>query len=145
MMVSSEPFGEATHRVTRTDAELLQAARQDPQAFRELYERYATWMRSWFLRHTGSESAALDLTAETFAQAFGAARRFRDEAGGSAAPSLVGLRRNLLRPHPPRPVPQASPHRDGRSRASRRPDRLRRVRGLRAGRRARRSGQAGPA
>src|SRR3954470_8693337 len=97
MMVSSEPFGEATHRVTRTDAELLQAARQDPQAFRELYERYATWMRSWFLRHTGSESAALDLTAETFAQAFGASRRFRDLADGSGAPWLFGIARNLLR------------------------------------------------
>jgi RNA polymerase sigma-70 factor (ECF subfamily) len=83
--------------VTRTDAELLRAARHDPQAFRELYERYAAWMRSWFLRHTGSESAALDLTAETFAQAFGAARRFRDEAGGSAAPWLFGIGRNLLR------------------------------------------------
>ena len=93
----SEPSGEATHRVTRTDAELLLAARQDPQAFRELYERYAAWIRSWFLRHTGSESAALDLTAETFAQAFGAAGRFRDEADGSAAPWLFGIGRNLLR------------------------------------------------
>src|SRR6476469_8742410 len=93
MMGMSEPSGEATHRVTRTDAELLQAARQDPQAFRELYERYAAWMRSWFLRHTGSETAALDLTA----QAFGASRRFRDEADGSAAPWLFGIGRNLLR------------------------------------------------
>jgi RNA polymerase sigma factor (sigma-70 family) len=97
MINGSEPSGEATHRVIRTDAELLQAARQDPEAFRELYERYAAWMRSWFLRHTGSESAALDLTAETFAQAFGAARRFRDEADGSAAPWLFGIGRNLLR------------------------------------------------
>src|SRR5256885_13973039 len=99
MMVSSEPFGEATHRVIRTDAELLQAARQDPQAFRELYERYATWMRSWFLRHTGSESVALDLTAETFAQAFGASRRFRGEADGAAGPRAVRIGR-----HPPRPA-----------------------------------------
>jgi RNA polymerase sigma factor (sigma-70 family) len=83
--------------VTRTDAELLSAARHDPQAFREVYDRYAAWMRSWFLRHTGSESAALDLTAETFAQAWHASRRFRDEAGGSAAPWLFGIGRNLLR------------------------------------------------
>jgi RNA polymerase sigma factor (sigma-70 family) len=83
--------------VTRTDAELLLAARQDPQAFRELYDRYARWMRSWFLRHTGSETAALDLTAETFAQAWNASRRFRDEADGSAAPWLFGIGRNLLR------------------------------------------------
>jgi RNA polymerase sigma-70 factor (ECF subfamily) len=93
----SEPSGEATHRVTRTDAELLKAARHDPEAFRELYERYAAWIRGWFLRHTSSDTAALDLTAETFAQAFGAAKRFRDEAGGSAAPWLFGIARNLLR------------------------------------------------
>jgi RNA polymerase sigma-70 factor (ECF subfamily) len=93
----SEPSGEATHRVNRTDAELLAAARHDPEAFRELYERYAAWMRAWFLRHTSSDSAALDLTAETFAQAWKASKRFRDEAGGSAAPWLFGIARNLLR------------------------------------------------
>jgi RNA polymerase sigma-70 factor, ECF subfamily len=93
----SEPLGEATHRVTRTDAELLQAARHDPQAFREFYDRYAVWVRSWFVRHTGSESASLDLTAETFAQAWHSCRRFRDMADGSGAPWLFGIARNLLR------------------------------------------------
>src|SRR4051794_30058835 len=82
---------------TRTDAELLNAAKSDPQAFREIYERYAVWMRSWFQRQTGSETAALDLTAETFAQAWRGVRRFRDMAQGSAAPWLFGIARNLLR------------------------------------------------
>jgi RNA polymerase sigma factor (sigma-70 family) len=81
----------------RTDAQLLQAARTDPQAFREIYERYAVWMRSWFQRQTGSENVALDLTAETFAQAWRGLRRFRDMADGSAAPWLFGIARNLLR------------------------------------------------
>jgi RNA polymerase sigma factor (sigma-70 family) len=83
--------------VTRTDADLLAAAQQDPQAFREFYDRYAVWLRSWFLRNTGSESASLDLTAETFAQAWNASRRFRDMADGSGAPWLFGIARNLLR------------------------------------------------
>ncbi|HET8758162.1 MAG TPA: sigma-70 family RNA polymerase sigma factor [Solirubrobacteraceae bacterium] len=83
--------------MTRTDAELLIAASEDPQAFREFYDRYAVWIRSWFLRHTGSETASLDLTAETFAQAWHASRRFRDEANGSGAPWLFGIARNLLR------------------------------------------------
>ncbi len=83
--------------MTRTDAELLQAARQDPTAFREFYDRYAVWMRAWLLRQTGSESAALDLTAETFAQAWHASRRFKDMAGGSGAPWLFGIARNLVR------------------------------------------------
>jgi RNA polymerase sigma factor (sigma-70 family) len=82
---------------SRNDAELLKAARQDPEAFRELYDRYAVWIRSWFLRHTGSEQASLDLTAETFAQAWHSARRFRDLADGSGAPWLFGIARNLLR------------------------------------------------
>src|SRR3982751_3777881 len=82
---------------SRTDAELLVAARTDPQAFREFYERYAVWMRSWFQRQTGCEAAALDLTAETFAQAWRMLRRFRDMADGSGAPWLFGIARNLLR------------------------------------------------
>jgi RNA polymerase sigma factor (sigma-70 family) len=83
--------------VTRTDAQLLALASKDPLAFREFYDRYAAWMRSWFLRQTGSDSAALDLTAETFAQAWHASRRFRDMADGSGAPWLFGIARNLLR------------------------------------------------
>jgi RNA polymerase sigma factor (sigma-70 family) len=82
---------------SRTDAELLKAARQDPEAFREFYDRYAVWIRSWFIRHTGSDQASLDLTAETFAQAWHSSRRFRDLADGSGAPWLFGIARNLLR------------------------------------------------
>jgi RNA polymerase sigma factor (sigma-70 family) len=81
----------------RTDAELLRAAQTDPQAFREFYERYAVWVRTWFQRQTGSDSVALDLTAETFAQAWHSIKRFRDLADGSGAPWLFGIGRNLLR------------------------------------------------
>ena len=81
----------------RTDADLLRAAHADPQAFREFYERYAVWVRAWFQRHTGSDSVALDLTAETFAQAWHSLRRYRDLADGSGAPWLFGIARNLLR------------------------------------------------
>jgi RNA polymerase sigma factor (sigma-70 family) len=97
MIGLSAPLGEATHRVTRTDAELLQAARHDPQAFREFYDRYAVWMRAWLVRQTGSDTAALDLTAETFAQAWHASKRFKDMADGSGAPWLFGIARNLVR------------------------------------------------
>ena len=127
--------------MTRTDAELLAAASEDPQAFREFYDRYAAWMRSWFLRQTGSETAALDLTAETFAQAWHASRRFRDMADGSGAPWLFGIARNLLRQyHKHNRIETAARERLGLA------DRLRRVRGLRAGRRAQRGRVlAGPA
>ena len=81
----------------RTDAELLRAAPSDPQAFRAFYDRYAGWIRSWFQARVGDDAAALDLTAETFAQAWFATPRFKDMAEGSAAPWLFGIARNLLR------------------------------------------------
>jgi RNA polymerase sigma-70 factor (ECF subfamily) len=80
----------------RTDAALLSAARSDPNAFRELYDRYAERVHGYFVRRTRDEDAAFDLTAETFAQAWLVRGRFRDEAGGSAAPWLFGIARNVL-------------------------------------------------
>jgi RNA polymerase sigma-70 factor (ECF subfamily) len=79
-----------------SDAELLSAARSDPNAFRELYDRYVERVHGYFVRRTGDEEAAFDLTAETFAQAWLVRVRFRDEADGSAAPWLFGIARNVL-------------------------------------------------
>jgi DNA-directed RNA polymerase specialized sigma24 family protein len=75
----------------RSDAELLVAARSDAGAFRELYGRYAARIYGYHLRRCQDPDAAHDLTAETFAQAWIARERFRDEAGGSAGPWLFGL------------------------------------------------------
>jgi RNA polymerase sigma factor (sigma-70 family) len=80
-----------------SDAELLAAARTDPAAFRALYERYAERMLAFHLRRSGDEDAAHDLTAETFAQAWLARERFRDEAGGTAGPWLFAIARNVVR------------------------------------------------
>jgi RNA polymerase sigma-70 factor (ECF subfamily) len=77
-----------------SDAALLAAA--DPDAFRELYERYVERVFGYFVRRTGDHDASFDLTAEAFAQAWIMRRRFRDEAAGSAAPWLFGIARNVL-------------------------------------------------
>lgn len=53
-------------------------------------------MREYFVRRTGSRATALDLTAETFAQAWLVRARFRDDHGGSAAPWVYGIARNVL-------------------------------------------------
>jgi RNA polymerase sigma-70 factor (ECF subfamily) len=82
--------------MARTDAALLLAARTDTAAFRELYDRYADQLHGFHLRRTVDADAAYDLTAETFAQAWLSRARFRDEAGGSAAPWLYGIARNVL-------------------------------------------------
>ena len=79
-----------------SDAALLRASKKDAASFRELYERYADPVYGFHLRRTRDEQAALDFTAETFAQAWLSRSRFRDEAGGSAGPWLFGIARNVL-------------------------------------------------
>jgi RNA polymerase sigma-70 factor (ECF subfamily) len=80
----------------RTDAELIRAARVDPEALGELYRRHARAIARWFAARTPARVAG-ELTAETFAQASLSLRRFRDDAEGSAAPWLYGIARNVLR------------------------------------------------
>jgi RNA polymerase sigma factor (sigma-70 family) len=72
------------------------AAAEDPDLFRFVYDRYAERMHRFFCRRTGDRDAALDLTAETFAQAWMSKERFRDLAGGSAGPWLFTIARRLL-------------------------------------------------
>ena len=83
-------------RLMLTDAQLVCAARNDPDAFAELYGRHACAVND-FLRSRVPERVAGELTAETFAQAALGLKRFRDEADGSALPWLYGIARNLLR------------------------------------------------
>jgi len=64
--------------MTRTDAELIVASRDDPAAFRELYDRWADRLLAYFYRRVLDADVAADLLAETFAVAFERRRRFRD-------------------------------------------------------------------
>jgi RNA polymerase sigma factor (sigma-70 family) len=79
-----------------TDAHLLRAAHDDAGAFRALYDRYAARIHRFHLSRTQVAEAAHDLTAETFARAWLGRGRFRDQAGGSAAPWLFGIARFVL-------------------------------------------------
>jgi RNA polymerase sigma-70 factor, ECF subfamily len=79
-----------------TDAQLIRRAREDPDAFAELYRRHADAIDR-FLRVRTQAGVASELTAETFAQAALSLRRFRDEREGSALPWLYGIARNLVR------------------------------------------------
>jgi RNA polymerase sigma factor (sigma-70 family) len=80
----------------RTDAQLIAGAKADPSAFRELYDRYAERIHRLHLARSRDRDAALDLTAETFAQAWLSLDRFRDLADGSASPWLYAIARNVL-------------------------------------------------
>jgi RNA polymerase sigma-70 factor (ECF subfamily) len=80
----------------KSDAELLASSGHDPHAFRELYDRYAEPIHAFLLRRTSDREAALDLTAETFAQVWTSRHRFADQKEGSAGPWLFGIARNVL-------------------------------------------------
>src|SRR5262245_58342110 len=71
--------------MTQTDAELLIASREDPRAFRELYDRWADRLLAYFYRRVLDPEVAGDLLAETFAVAFARRRKFRDVGAPGAA------------------------------------------------------------
>jgi len=79
-----------------TDAALVAASVGDADAFRALYDRHAEHVHGTLLRQTRDADAALELVAETFAQAWLVRGRFRDECDGSALPWLLGIARNVL-------------------------------------------------
>jgi RNA polymerase sigma-70 factor, ECF subfamily len=74
----------------RTDTELILASRADPQAFRELYDRWAERLLAYFYRRVLDPEVAADLLAETFAVAYERRRRFRD-LGRPGASWLYGI------------------------------------------------------
>ncbi len=79
-----------------TDAALVRRAVNDARAFRLLYDRHCSRMYAFFAGRTHDHHAALDLTAETFARAWEARKRFEDRCDGSAVPWLYGIARNVL-------------------------------------------------
>lgn len=79
----------------RSDADLILASRRDPQAFRELYDRWAETLLAYFYRRVHSAEVAADLLAETFAVAYERRGRFRD-VGRPGGAWLYGIARREL-------------------------------------------------
>jgi RNA polymerase sigma-70 factor (ECF subfamily) len=79
----------------RSDTELLIASRDDPAAFRVLYDRWAMQLMTYFYRRTFDPEVAADLVAETFAVAYLRRHRFRD-IGRPAGAWLYGIARREL-------------------------------------------------
>ena len=77
------------------DDDLLTRASRDPEAFGAFYRRHEREVLGYFLRRTGEPEVAADLTAETFAAALVAARRYRPGAGPAGA-WLFGIARHKL-------------------------------------------------
>jgi RNA polymerase sigma factor (sigma-70 family) len=75
---------------SRSDAELILACREDPAAFRELYDRWAEPLLAYFYRRVLDAEVAADLLADTFAVAWERRGRFRD-LGGPGGAWLYGI------------------------------------------------------
>ena len=77
------------------DDELLALSAKEPEAFGEFYERHVRAVLG-FVRHEGLRTdEALDLTAEVFAAALVASRRYRPGEAPARA-WLIGIARNKL-------------------------------------------------
>ena len=81
---------------TASDADLLRDSRRNSAAFRILYDRHAARIHAFHRRRTGEDTAALELTAETFAQAWLSRDRYTDHGEGTIAPWLFGIARHVV-------------------------------------------------
>ncbi len=79
----------------RSDEELIVASREDPWAFRELYDRWAEPILAYFVRRVLDVEVAADLMAETFAAAYESRGRFQD-VGRPGGAWLYGIARRKL-------------------------------------------------
>lgn len=79
-----------------SDAELLQDARRSSAAFSILYDRHAARIHAFHLRRSRDRGAAVELTAETFAQAWLSRDRYTDHGEGTIAPWLFGIAHHVL-------------------------------------------------
>ncbi|HEY3922248.1 MAG TPA: RNA polymerase sigma factor [Gaiellaceae bacterium] len=86
----------AARHDSRTDAELLRRARRDPDAFIAVCARHGEALQAWLRRELGDDRLAQELLAETFATAWLASARFREQGDG-AGPWLYGIAHNLVR------------------------------------------------
>lgn len=89
-------MAETTRLDATSDADLLRESRGSSAAFRVLYDRHAQRIHQFVLRRTRDPGAAVELTAETFAQAWLSRDRYTDHDGGTIAPWLFGIARHVL-------------------------------------------------
>ena len=79
------------------DASVIRRSRQEPEAFAEMFRRYAPDIKRYVIRRLGAD-AAEDVVAETFLAAFRQRDRY-DLARPNARPWLYGIATNLMGRH----------------------------------------------
>ncbi len=84
----------------RDDAELLNDALRDREAFGVFYRQHALAVYRWFAYRVEREGTLpAELTAETFAEALRSLPRFQGTGPGAGTAWLFGIARNLAREH----------------------------------------------
>lgn len=68
-----------------SESELIEKAKEDAEAFGELYQRYVDRIYNYIFHRTGSEEDAKDLTAHTFYKALAHIGHYRDRGAPFAA------------------------------------------------------------
>lgn len=86
-----------TSRAEADDAAVIGRSRQEPEAFAEIFRRYAPDIKRYVTRRLGTE-AAEDVVAETFLAAF-RQRHGYDLSRPNARPWLYGIATNLMGRH----------------------------------------------
>jgi RNA polymerase sigma-70 factor (ECF subfamily) len=89
-------------RTVDPDAALVAAAREEPQAFLALYDRYFDRVLGYVRLRIRDESICEDITSTVFTTALGQLRRFRGD--GTFAGWLFQIARNAVRDAQRRPV-----------------------------------------
>lgn len=87
------------------DKALIETAQLDPEAFAELYLKYANAVRGYFMHRVSTAASAEDFTQETFERAFRALPSFRS-SNASYLTYLLRIAHNLLVSHYRRGEPE---------------------------------------
>lgn len=80
----------------QTAVEALRLSVEEPVAFARFYDQHAEGVLAYLMRRTYDPDVAMDLTAETFAQAYIARFRFRGSTDRAAAAWLYKIARRQL-------------------------------------------------
>jgi RNA polymerase sigma factor (sigma-70 family) len=81
---------------SETAVEALRRSSREPEAFVGFYDWHAQRLLAYFARRVYDADVALELTAESFAQAYIGRRRFRGSTDGAAAAWLYTIARRQL-------------------------------------------------
>lgn len=77
-------------------ADHLRRSAQEPEAYADFFDAYFKELLSYLTRQTCDAEAGLDLTAESFAQAYLSRRRFHGTTNGEAAAWLYRIAKRQL-------------------------------------------------